>query len=119
VSRKRQTPTHFERAFDATRKLLEAEAKLADAAPGRRGRLNKKVGGETAKLERLTERDRETTKLLAEYLRQHGGLTNIADFIRWSKKQRKLTMIEERAVRTRLQKEYGARGEPGRKPNKH
>ncbi len=114
----RKAPTHFDKAFDASCKLFEAEAKLADAPPGRRGRLNKRVRGETTKLERLTERDRETTRLLAEYLRQHGEMTNISDFIKWSKNQRALTMVEERAVRIRLQKQYGARGEPGRKPNK-
>jgi hypothetical protein len=112
-------PTHFDRAWAASCKLFEAETEYADAPRGRRATLGKKVRAETAKLKGLTDRDRELTRLLDEYPRQHGELTNIADFIRWCKEEKgALTMIEEEAVRLRLRRDYGVRGESGRKPSK-
>ncbi len=95
---------------------MEAEAKVADAPRGRRGQLKKRVRGETAKLERLAERDHDLTGLLAEYQREHGEITSVADFIVWIKDQGALPMIEERAIRSRLERDYGVVGERGRKP---
>jgi hypothetical protein len=127
--------THYGKAFEASSKLSEAEKSLAKAiTPLVRKQHEKPVRDLNAKLERLTERDRETTRLLAEYLTrdldasasadehrqllERGELPNIAEFIRWVKARKALTMIEERAIRVRLQKEYRARGERGRKPSK-
>jgi len=127
--------THYGKAFEASCKLLEAESRLAKAmTPLARKQHEKPMRDLSANLERLTERDRETTRLLTQYLTrdldesasadehrrllERGELPNIAEFIRWVKARKALTMIEERAIRTRLQKEYGARGERGRKPSK-
>jgi hypothetical protein len=133
--RRPEDNTHSGKAFEASQKLLEAERGRAKAiTPLARKQHERPMRDLSAKLERLTERDRETTRLLAQYLTrdldesasadehrrllERGELPNIAEFIRWVKARKALTMIEERAIRARLQKEYGARGERGRKPSK-
>jgi hypothetical protein len=114
-------PRHYGKAFEASCKLLEAEAKLSGDATssGTRRRLNKTVREETAKLESLTARDRDMTRLLAQYLRQHGGemqsyMQSYMHFIEWCNDQGKLTDLDERTIQYRLQNQYCARGKRGR-----
>jgi hypothetical protein len=133
--------THFGKAFEASCKLVEAESRLADNAISSltRKRLNKTVRDETAKLENLTERDHEMTRLLAQYFRQHPGeMKSYKDFIDWcadtliklDKRNERcelnkaelnelaalaaLTELDERTIQYRLQNQYSARGKRGR-----
>jgi hypothetical protein len=116
---KRQSRTHFEKAFDISVKLLDTEAKRDKATlPGLKATHARTARKLEAKLEALTSRDRPITKLLAEYLRQHGELTTIADFIAWAEQHGRLPYWEEPKIRAQLHKHFGARGERGRKPNK-
>ena len=113
---------HYGKAFEASCKLSDAEAKLAEAklsgdatSSGTRRRLNKTVREETAKLESLTARDREMNRLLAQYLRQHGGeMQSYRHFIDWCADQGELTDLDERTIQYRLQNQYCARGKRGR-----
>jgi hypothetical protein len=130
---------HYDKAFAASAKLLEAESELAATPPGRRAKLNRTIRNELARLERLTARDREMTRALAPYLRAHGGeMQSYRHFVDWctdtlntlnkqAKRGRlnnaeretlaalnKLTGLDERTIQYWLQNQYGARGEPGK-----
>jgi hypothetical protein len=123
--------THYGKAFEASCKLLEAEARLANDKlfSSFWKRLTNTVRDETIKLERLTERDREMTRLLAQYLSEHGGeMRSYRHFIDWGVEWctkrgvltllTELTELDERTIQYRLQNQYGAQGRPGRKPSK-
>jgi hypothetical protein len=119
--------THYDKGFEASCKLREAEARLAndDLSSWTRATLNKTVRDQNAKLERLTEADRGMTRLLAEYLRRHGGeMQTYKHFIDWGigwcedegelTLLTELTELDERTFQYRLQNQYGAQGKPGR-----
>lgn len=137
--------THFDKAFEASCKLREAESRLAEdnLSSGTRKRLNKTIRDETATLENLTERDREMTRLLAQYFREYPGeMKSYKHFIDWcadtlikldERNERgelnetelnelaaltALTELDERTIQYRLQNQYSARGKRGR-PRKH
>ena len=133
--------THYGKAFDASCKLLEAETRLAeDVLSSWTGkRLNKTIRDETATLERLTELDREMTRLLGRYFSEHPGeMKSCKHFIDWcadtlikrdERNQRgelndaelkeldalnELTELDERTIQYRLQNQYNARGKLGK-----
>jgi hypothetical protein len=115
VSGASKVPTHFDKAFAAACTLFAAEEQRAVTPFGKRDELSRTIRAETAKLERLTERDREMTQLLTNYLRQHGGaMRSYQDFADWCAGQGKLTGIDLRTIQYWLQRQYGARGEPGK-----
>ena len=132
-------PNHFDKAFAAACTLLAAEEERAVTPFGKRDELSRTIRAETARLERLTERDREMTWLLARYLDEHGGkLQSYQDFATWcgdmlnnldQREQQgrlndaerktlaalnKLTGLDLRTIQYWLQRQYGARGEPGK-----
>jgi hypothetical protein len=116
---KRQSRTHFEKAFEISGELLDTEVKRDKAThSGLKATHAKTVANLDAKLKHLAERDGLLTKLLAEYLDQHGDLKTIADFITWAKQQGRLPYWEEPKIRAQLHKHFEVRGERGRKPNK-
>jgi hypothetical protein len=108
-------PNHFDKAFAAACTLLAAEEERAVTPFGKRDELSRTIRAATAKLKRLTERDREMTPLLTNYLRQHGGaMRSYQHFHDWCADQGKLTEIDLRTIQYWLQRQYGARGEPGK-----
>ncbi len=133
--------THYGKAFEASCNLRKAEARLANEALSlaTRRQLENTVRDEADKLKSLTERDREMTRVLSEYLHQHGGkmrsyehffgwCTDVLDDLdkrgergRLSYAERetlaalsRLTELDVRTIQYRLQNQYGARGKPGR-----
>jgi hypothetical protein len=132
--------THYGKAFKASCKLLEAEARLAsELSSATRARLTKTVRDKSAELEELTERDRTMNRLLAQYLPERGGkLMSYRDFIEWCESTRdrldereqrgqlnkaersdlavlnKLTELDPRTIQYRFQIQYRARGKSGR-----
>lgn len=108
---------HYGKAFEASRKLLEAESRLTDGglSSSTRRRLGTTIDKQSAKLERLAERDREMTVLISEYLRDHDGKTGTySDFHDWCAARGKLNDLDLRTIQYRLQKQYSAWGERGR-----
>jgi hypothetical protein len=122
VSGASKVPTHFDKAFAAACTLFAAEEQRAVTPFGKRDELSRMIRAESARLERLTAREREMTPLIARYLDQHGGkMRSSQHFIDWCANQGKLTGIELRTIQYRLQRQYGARGEPGKpgRPSKY
>ena len=140
---RRKGSEHFDKAFGASAKLLDAEERLKAEESGdelalssaTQNDLTRTARKESARLKSLAARDGELTRLLAEYSRQHGReiprrknrmrLRSYAHFIKWGidwcDKQRdeilmaKLTDLDPRTVQDRLQSQFQARGKPGRK----
>lgn len=131
---------HYAKAFESAVVDFAARNRLAneDLSSSTRKRLENDVLDQTDRLKRLTERDRGMTRLLAEYSRQHGGeilrlnntieLQSYQHFIDWGREwcikqgdkalASELTEADLRTTQYRLQNQFGAKGEPGRKRNK-
>jgi hypothetical protein len=110
------SPQHsplFSRAFheaeDIISQIEQLRTKIEQATfKSQRSRYTKKVRRLNEAFERLTTRNYEFNRLVSKYAEEHkGSVENIADLIRWLRKNGELSSIQDHAARTRLKKAFG------------